>query len=117
MLLPLQPVPRQTLLVQSCPHKFLSGVTRGLRSPSQPLLATQNAGGVLERPLPPVMRCFGRVDRHPGWPTPSSRLDMVLGLVAKLSDIIGRLNTDNLTFTCEFAWFFLRLCRNNPDMP
>src|SRR6266540_6433431 len=78
MLFPLQPVPRQTLVVQSCPHRFLSAVKRGLRSPSQPLWATQNAGGVLERPLPPVMRCFGRVDRQPGWPTPSSRPDMVL---------------------------------------
>jgi hypothetical protein len=115
--LPRQTVPRQTLVVQSCPHRSLSGVTRGLRSPSQPLWATQNAGGVLEHPLPPVMRCFGRVERQPGWPTPSSRPDMVLGLLPKLSDIIGRLNTNNLTFTCEFAWFFLHICCNHPDRP
>jgi hypothetical protein len=42
---------------------------------------------------------------------------MVLGLVPKLSEIIGRLNTDNLSFTCEFAWFFLRICCNHPDRP
>ena len=42
---------------------------------------------------------------------------MVLGLVPKLPDIIGRLNTNNLSFPCEFAWFFLQICCNHPDMP
>jgi hypothetical protein len=41
----------------------------------------------------------------------------VLGLVPKLSGIIGRLHTDNLSFPCEFAWSFLRICCNTPDLP
>src|SRR5882762_5486834 len=36
--------------------------------------------------------------------------DIVLGLVPKLLRMIGRLGTDNLSFPCELAWTFLRIC-------
>src|SRR2546427_6699049 len=36
--------------------------------------------------------------------------DMVLGLMSELLRMIGRLDTDNLSFPCELAWTFLRIC-------
>jgi RimJ/RimL family protein N-acetyltransferase len=52
-------------------RKLRAAVTpRGPRSSYRPLVATQHDVGVLEHPLPPVLRGFGLAQRHPGWPTP-----------------------------------------------
>ena len=38
------------------------------------------------------------------------------GHAAQLPRIMGGLGTDNLSFTCEFAWYFLQICCKNPDI-